>query len=200
MKQGEHVALIGTTGSGKTFLGKRFLSNRKYAGKWVIVIDTKHELQWDGFSIQRSVLNASSRRWQRVLFRPESLLQIDQLLTEIYQQGGWTVYIDEVYGLTSRGSLQSFPTSYNRLLTRGRSRGITVWSGMQRPRHAPLWAFTESTHFFIFRLKDAHDRKRVSEFTDSRLYEKLSDLERYEFIYHHAIENMTIHSLPLSKE
>lgn len=116
----------------------------------------------------------------------------------LFRQGGWTVYVDEVYGLVTRPSAGAYPEPFLRCLTRGRSRGITVWSAMQRPRQAPWQCFTESTHFFVFQLTHAEDRKHVAQFTTPDLADYRPP--RYRFGYYERIGPSFTASAPLRKE
>jgi hypothetical protein len=84
-----------------------------------------------------------------------------RLMGEIYRAGGYDFAVDEVYTL-GRNNFASYPSQYIDLLTRGRSRGISVWTCSQRPRFVPLFAFTESRHIFVFALGSADDRKHIA--------------------------------------
>jgi hypothetical protein len=68
---------------------------------------------------------------------------------------------------------------------------------MQRPRFAPLFAFTEATHFFIFRLSHQQDRQHVSEFTTDELADFTPD--RFAFGYYNRREHSFIQSVPLKR-
>ena len=133
----------------------------------VIVIDNKHELNWPGFTVTKNVGQALGQKHSIVRLggtatRPTNIMaELDELFKRVYQMGGWHIYIDEIYTI-GRGNVSSFPQSYITLLTRGRSRHITVWTGTQRPRFLPLFAFTESTHFFILEVSSSDDRKHIA--------------------------------------
>lgn len=148
LPQGQHVLLSGMTGSGKTTLLRRLLELRR----WCIVIDTKYELAWDGWPIMSRVSSVFDNG-EHVIYRPRDLSGIEQVLARCYDEGGWSVAIDEIYSITwapGSASIGAYPPSYVKSLTRGRSRSLTVITGTQRPRFLPLFAMTESSHFFIF--------------------------------------------------
>lgn len=174
------------TGSGKTTLARRLVSSRENA----IVIDSKHELQWSGFQITNSIRAAINGK--HIIFRPESSAHVDILLQWIYKAGGWDVYIDEVYTL-GRGSTNSYPQSYIALLTRGRSRHITVWTGTQRPVFLPKFAFTESRHFFIMELGSADDSKHIARMAGAPILADIA-ITGHDYIYYKREGKIAIRS------
>lgn len=163
--------------------------------KWVLVVDLKHELDWPGFRITDNAGVALSQEFKHVIYRPSHVGAVNGIMEGVYQQGGWNIFVDEVYAISNRGNVTSYPPAYLALLTRGRSRGITVWSGMQRPRLVPGFVFTEGTHFYVFRVADAMDRKRIAEFTLAEMRDFWP--ERYAFAYYNRLEHEIVYSTPL---
>src|SRR5262245_13221330 len=166
---------------------------------WVAVLDGKHELTWRAFQTTRSLAPIlASREPSKWIYRPDGPDDSARAIDGLFRMGGWTIAVDEVYSLTRRPNAGAYPEPYLRALTRGRSRGITVWSGMQRPRQAAWQAFTESTHFFVFQLTHSEDRKHVAQFT----IPELADFRppRYSFGYHERINQTFTPSGPLRKE
>lgn len=186
--------MIGTTGSGKTSLLQRLISTRHYA----IVIDSKHELKWQGFRICRDwgdVDRDIDKPTSHVIYRPPEgeagRIAIRSLLAKVYRQHNWDIAIDEIYSL-GYGHVQSFPQEYTTLLTRGRSRGISVWTCSQRPRAVPLVGFTEATHVFVFELSSKQDRAHVAQmFGVDGLDKPLSD---HDFIYYNRVSHQQLTS------
>ncbi len=164
------------TGSGKTSLARRVLS----ASPYVIVLDTKEELKWPGFTITNSYQAALNGK--HTIYRPQSKRDIDLLFRYIYKAGGWAVYTDEVYTL-GNGNVQSYPQSYIDLLTRGRSRHISVYTGTQRPRFLPLFCFTEARHIFLFELGSLEDTKHVAKMAGVEMLAK-QNISGHDFIYY----------------
>lgn len=173
--------VCGMTGSGKTTLSDRLLSTKPY----VIVIDNKHELDWRYWTITDDPKVALAGN--HTIYRPAKGIAgkraVVWLLEAIYQAGGWVVYIDEVYTL-GRGSVASYPQEYIDLLTRGRSRGITVWTGTQRPRFLPVFAFTESRHLFLFELGSTIDTKHVADMYGAPDLISEAPARKHDFIYY----------------
>jgi energy-coupling factor transporter ATP-binding protein EcfA2 len=197
LHQGEHVLLAGMTGSGKTTLAQRMLSSCEH----VIVIDTKHELKWPGFGVTSDIDSAftiDKKYGGYTIFRPRTVYQIEKVYARAYAEWGWTVYCDEVYqiGVSSLGKRTNYPPAYSRCLTAGRTRGVTVWTGTQRPKYFPIFAVTESVHFFIFELGSADDRKDLYRMVgvDALAEDRQAGLGSHEFLYFSRLNKAAVRS------
>lgn len=84
-----------------------------------------------------------------------------------------TVYIDEMYGVSPPGRAPS--PALTSLYTRGRGLGIGIWAATQRPVWLPLFALSESTWFFVFRLLLDQDRVRMSQMMGPNVLEPVPD-------------------------
>lgn len=148
--------MAGQTGSGKTTLMENLAAARSH----VIILDTKGELKTDGFEVTSVIEKAFEKKNHKAhhIFRPKSMGDVEKVFARVYAEWGWNVIVDEVY-MIGTGSIKSFPPSYIRCLTAGRSRFVTVWTLTQRPKYLPLFAMTESKHIFVFELGFEDDRK-----------------------------------------
>jgi len=164
IKQGEHVFVAGRTGSGKTFMVKKYLENSKLP---VYVLDIKKTLKWVKgtdvlYTEKLSEALASKRR--KIIYQPrwEEMEEeyYDEFFKNVYEKGDRTLWIDELMGV---GTAVRFPKYYKACLTRGRELGISVWSCTQRPATIPIISMSEATHFFIFNLSMKKDRERIVE-------------------------------------
>ena len=183
--QGEHVAIAGPTGSGKTRLGLELcvvIGSRK--GKdgrpsRVVVLQTKPRddtlrevLSEDAWPIikkwppsygQEHVIiwprggpPSKAARRQQVVFVP--------LLDTMYQEGGQTVYIPEAayfernlpHGLGMGGTMEQFWSG-------ARSNKLGVIADTQRPRQVTRLMWSEPSWLMIFQPDDEDDLKRVAE-------------------------------------
>ena len=166
IEQGEHVFVAGRTGSGKTFLVKKYLENAKYK---VFVLDLKKTLDWQGIPDRNiayvnkleNIRKTGKRKtvyqpiWEEI--NPET---IDEFFKLIYKEEDCIVWVDELMAI---GNAVKFPDWYKACLTRGRELGISVWSCTQRPATIPIISISEASHLFIFDLNMKKDRQRIAE-------------------------------------
>lgn len=176
---------MGKTGSGKTTLARHLMSQRPYS----IVLDTKGDLSWSGFKQTESVAEAFGQT--HCILRPKDRRSIYMFYEQAYEEGGWSVYTDEVYQI-GHGTIYSFPAYFVRGLTAGRSRGETMVTSTQRPRFLPQFTITESTHIFVFELNSKEDRKAISRLVGNDKLDQTGELKRYEFLYLNTVENKVI--------
>jgi hypothetical protein len=179
-EEGEHVSLVGPTGSGKSvtgvelikIIGARRAHDRRPAR--VIVLadkprdDTIMALHKDGWPIikewppsygqEHAIIwpRTADEKTQRNIFRP--------VLDAVYQEGGQTVYIDEAAyfsdpapdGLGLRAKLGKFWRA-------ARSNKAAVVAGTQRPCAVPRLMWSEPSWVLIFAVEDEDDLKRVAQ-------------------------------------
>jgi hypothetical protein len=200
--QGDHVGVVGPTGSGKTVLlielakarAERVAKDGHPARVTYLVAkprdDSLNALHWPhvkrwppGYGQWHVIVwppygdpeTAALR--QRRVFRP--------LLKTIFGEGGQTVVIDEIAYFTDNppDGLGLKPVIHQ-YLTVGRSNHVSLLGGTQRPRNVPRAFWSEPKWLFIFRLDDADDLRRVHEIAGKRegLDRLVSDLDDYEFL------------------
>lgn len=184
-KQGEHVIIIGDTGSGKTFLTSKILPLRKS----VIVLRTKpDDIKFEGFrkvDLTRKLggfFDDSGKKIYRFLLDPDYDLQQRELslaFEKAWTEGGWTIAIDETYYATQILKLEK---QINKLLTQGRSKHITVICGMQRPVFISRFAMSQATHAFIFRC-EGRDLKSLADALSPSIIKPVEGLREHDFIY-----------------
>jgi hypothetical protein len=166
------MSLIGPTGSGKTTLARQLLDRRDY----VAALATKPaDRTMDG--LIRRERYRRIRSWDErppivgkgqklVLWprfrRPEDMVnqqyQLDHALREMFVAGGWCVFADELFYLCKTLRLTSLLETY---WTQGRSLGLSLVGGTQRPAHVPLFAYDQATHLFFWRDNDETNLRRV---------------------------------------
>lgn len=189
---GQHVLLVGPTGSGKTIAAEDMLLLRKY----VVAIATKAKDE----SLDRykeagfKQIDTWPPAWniKRALYwkKPKALgdfatmqIGIYKLLNDIYQHGGWTVSFDDLVFITGTLKLKE---PIRMFYTQVRSMGVSIVALLQRPFWAPLEAISQSTYALVFQATDEHDIHRLSEglsINYKQLLEALKELGEYEFLF-----------------
>lgn len=160
IKNNERVIFLGTTGSGKTVLAKRFLARLSR----VLVIDPKHTFTLPGFTRTKEVPLFTHNF--RIIFRP-SRADDDRLADLIYRlnkQKDVTIYVDELSTLAESPFFKQAVIELADVARTGRERKVALWMSVQRPRRTPRIFFSEAEVFFQFKLKSGEDRDYISEF------------------------------------
>lgn len=205
-KQGEHVAIVGPTGSGKSVLGLslcRVIGSRKGKDRRparVVILGTKPRDD-TLMSLHKSGGWPIIKKWppaygeehcivwprggsperetarQRAVFRP--------LLGTMYQEGGQTVEVDEAaYFEESPPEGLGLRAMMTKIWTNARSNHLTLVACTQRPRHVTVSMWTESSWVCIFAPEDLEDVKRVAELSGAKdsVLEILPQLGAHEFL------------------
>lgn len=198
-QQGQHVAAIGPTGCGKTRLVAELTKMRRY----VVVLGSKlfddtysDHLMPQGFKRYADYAKVPSNI-NKVMLWPTidehtPLTQIydrqraafRSALDRIFYERGWTVVLDELHYLCKSLHLEPEAAMFHH---QGRSSGLSMVSGFQRPAHVPMIVYSSASHVFIWKTTQLDiDAKRLMDFGGAsrrELLENLSTLEPHEFIY-----------------
>lgn len=177
---GEHVAAVGDTGTGKTYLISKLVELRNY----VIFFRTKSDdIRFPGFRKARTAKALDDLYETRILLQPQHSHQMREgfaMLDRVWEQGGWTVVIDEEWYVEKMLKLGPY---VERLLTQGRSKKISVVVGMQRPAQISRFVISQCSHLFTFRI-EGRDLQTVKEATTPRIVEPVNDLTGHRFVYY----------------
>jgi len=174
----EHVLLTGKTRSGKSVLAEVYLAG---FDKEVIMLDTKGQVYerrrkkeelWYGLEegVEYTVCETFEELLEcetlKAIYVPVPEEQtpdgFERFFKYCYDKQNLTVWVDELMSVAD--SPRSYPFSLKSLYTRGSSRGETgtsVWACTQRPYDIPAVAMANSTHFFVFRMNQDQDRKKM---------------------------------------
>lgn len=201
-RQGDHVAVVGPTDSGKSMLlvelakirASRTASDGNpsrvtylaakprdktvdelgwpIAKRWPPSYGQWHVIVWPPYGDPET---AAGR--QRRVFRP--------LLKAIFAEGGQTVVIDEIAYFTDPlpDGLGLKPVIHQ-YLTVARSSDLSLFGATQRPRNVPRAFWSEPKWLFLFRIDDTDDLRRVREIGGNRegLVETIEQLDDHEFV------------------
>lgn len=218
IKPSEHVFVAGKTGTGKTWLARKYLTGYKN----VVCLDTKGTTIWpelpgtkwndstkqliDGgkeISLIRRLDQIESVDTPKLIYRPDPQEMTeeyyDAFFKWVYYRRHTVVWIDE---LLSIGTPYKMPFHYKACLTRGRELNVGVWSLTQRPSGIPTLAMSEATHFIVFDLNMPQDRHKIAEITGmTEFLEKPStEYGKYSFWYHNVEHDSAIPAIAVEKK
>lgn len=186
---GEQAAFVGQNGSGKTTLMVRLLG-AYYQRRQIEVMDGKRDKIWQGrkAAFARKFIQVPRYGWPKyplVVYRPSGEEghdrgTLDDWCEWIYERGNTVACIDEVTLITP--TPLAYGPGFLDLYTRSRARGVTLFSGTQRPVQVPRMMFSEAKHVFVFYLSDKRDREIVAGFTNPGVLMEIPD--RYGFFYY----------------
>ncbi|MEK5046155.1 ATP-binding protein [Bacillus sp. FSL L8-0637] len=174
----EHVFIAGKTGSGKSFLAEVYLAGFEY----VVMLDTKGqslerrkkgEGLWRGlregkdFVLIERLAELNEVETKKIIYCPipeeQNEEYYDLLMKWVYDRQNTVLWIDELMQVCP--SPFKYPFHLKSLYTRGRFVDSVVWACTQRPATIPSDVISNSTHYFVFDLNKAADRKRMSDDT-----------------------------------
>lgn len=104
-------------------------------------------------------------------------------MDSIFRERNWCVAFDEQHYTTRQLGLE---VENAMLLQQGRSSGLSVVNGTQRPSWVPVVTYSSATHAMIWRTTYRDDLRRLSELggVDMRdLQSNLLTLDKHDFIY-----------------
>lgn len=200
-KPGEHIALIGPTGTGKSTLAVGILPLRKY----VLAMDPKggdstlEALKKAGF--RRSMWPPSREERKRIkdghpvrlivgpIIKtkddiPAQRSVLSAALDGAFDEGGWTVYVDELQIMADRRML-NLTSSIERNLIAARDRGVSMVCSFQRPAYVPRAASDQSAWMLVSYTRDVDVVNRLAEMAGrpkAEIRGAVAGLERYTFL------------------
>lgn len=198
-QQGEHFTLIGPTGAGKTTAGLHLATLRRYLVVFALKPKDKtlDGLARRGWTVirewppPRQAVTDSARiilwpRFQTIGDRSKQAAVFGDAMAKMFAQGDWSMFLDDLpYVCDPREGLGLYSTA-SVLYQQGRSVGLTLMAGTQRPRNVPLSALNQAVHLWIMRTADNDDLKRVAElgvFSRDELMDTIPHLPQYHALY-----------------
>lgn len=196
-RQGEHVAIIGPTGTGKTTISLDIVSVRDYVV--VFAVKRKDEtldlFKRGGYKVIKSwppdLYSHKVILWEKPGSLTDDLgkqaLAIHEALNKIYLAGGWCVYFDEAGYIA--GTL-GLGRDIGVLLNQGRSAYLSIVCAMTRPSSVvariPKEALNQPRHRLVFKFEDEREQKACAEIVGINwrtMLEIQQDLGKHDFVY-----------------
>ncbi len=180
-RQGEHVVIVGRTGSGKTYLINKLIQLRQH----IVMFRTKPDKnKFPSLVVTSRADSMHSFNGQRLLLEPDYKRQAIEgyhMLENAWQQGSWCVVIDELWYAEEQLGLTDY---VNRMLTQGRSKDISAVLGVQRPVDISRFALSETKHLFIFQTEGRDLKFSLRDSTTDRIVPAVQSLKQYQFVYY----------------
>lgn len=206
-RQGEHLTLIGPTGSGKTTLGLDLIGIMPY----VAIVGTKQSddtlssfakrnKQYRVINEFKTGLHATLDNhvivWPKLKkdagdISPQQV-PIKNSLNRMFFQGAWSVFCDELWVLANRLKTSSILEAY---WSQGRSSGLSLIGCCQRPAFVPRMAFSEPRYLLIGQMEDERDIETVANGTNiskKSLASEVNKLSRHSFLFYNRNERSLI--------
>lgn len=200
-QQGQHIAIMGRTGRGKTTLARDLMALRG----WVVVIAIKRADDTLATFPQAGYKRID--KWpprygdQRVLFwaRPKNLTDISEqrtriraVLDDVYENGGWAVLLDDTAGIANA---LGFKKEIARLLNEARSSHASMVSVMTQPSSvtqaipSELWRQVRYHLVFYYRVgRDLDSIADITGYSRSTVKSWMDQLRPFDFL---AFDDLT---------
>lgn len=194
--QGQHITALGRTRGGKTNTLIQVIEQRRY----VFAILTKREdplfplLKRHGFKMRsdlRELESAQTAPRVALHVKPEGLSrgaaawqaeQVRDALHQVWEQGKWTLYLDEIATLTDQLGLGA---ELRQLWKEAGSSRISIVAGTQRPSRIPLEAYSQPRFLMLWKSNDREELRRLAGLNGvdpEPVRDVVTQLDRYEIL------------------
>jgi hypothetical protein len=211
VKAGEHGVIIGSTGSGKSWLAREVVP---LFGRNIVILDGKGgddpSLAWPGFErITRWPPPAESQAWTHALLGretppmrvlvtrkirsaddlPDMRDLFQQVLRDLFPRKGrhvFALYVDEAQIVSDPREGMGLARYVGPLLRTKRYHGMSIIQATQFPTWIGRASYRETSHRWLFRLDDETSSDELGKIAGNRkaLLPVLDNLRRHEFLYY----------------
>lgn len=209
-KQGEHVAIIGPTGRGKTTLARYLLAIRRYVVVLAVkahddtietfkkpwhdatntkrIIDPKYKVinYWPPFYTDHKIVYWIKPK--NLKYDPEQAEKIYESLNHIFKAGGWCVFLDDLGYVTG---ILGLAKSVATLFSQGRSNNNSIVSALTQPssiaQRVPTESWRQVRHIIAFKYANVNDVVKIAEMAGIEKYIAVQlneQLGQYDFLYY----------------
>jgi hypothetical protein len=201
---GEHIAILGATGQGKTILQKNILPKFPF----VAAMATKPQDRSMDVLIEQEQYRKLARWYRlnpidhprRVVWPDASRLDSTELQRHVFERAfdlifreggrpkhkpvGWAIAIDELWYFTN---ILGMGKHIKLFLFQARSLGESLVVATQRPSSVPLEVYSQSTHLFFFQDSDKANLDRLAEINarakPTLMRYTIANLEEHQVLY-----------------
>lgn len=177
----QRVGAIGRTRCGKTFAMGELLGQQPR----VIVVDSKHRVDWKGFSLTYDWKAAANLATDRIIYRhtgpiPEAFW--GRAVQSLHNAGGGVLYLDEAPVITTPNSA---PSGLKDGLRMGGELGVGVWWSGQEATGVNNTLIRQSDVLLLFHNNGASDRDKLIQ-TCGDMGEATYALQPWEFMVYQS--------------
>lgn len=181
LKSDQRVGAVGRTRCGKTYAMEQLLKQQQVC----IVVDSKHRVDWPGFSLTYDWKSAANLAEKKIIYRhygpiPDEFWE--RAMQSIHDAGGGVLYIDEAPAITSPNSA---PQGLKDVIRMGGQLGVGVWWSGQEATGVNNTLIRQSDVLLLFHNGGASDRDKLIK-TCGDMGEATYKLQPFEFMVYQA--------------
>jgi hypothetical protein len=151
----------------------------------VVVVDSKHRVDWDGFSLTYDWRAAANFATHKIIYRHRGDIPPEfwrRVLQSLHDAGGGVLYLDEAPAITSPSSA---PSGLKDVIRMGGQLGVGVWWAGQEATGVNNTLIRQSDVLLLFHNNGASDRDKLIQ-TCGDMGEATYVLQPWEFMVYES--------------